>query len=247
MLEGIFDSDQSKKFLSPLNDIIKVGITEKVLINITDGTIKISACTPTKSNFVILKYKKDLFDGFRFPSVNSNFGVKDLGELVSILKTFTDGFNLKIEEDVLTVSSGTSTFTYYGCNEKLCVKGPKAVNADEGFFTAFKWSNEMKTFTNAINQLRDQEHVVIHGNVGDTVLNLLITNDQFKRYNNFTCKTNCTEITQTFRKIIDKNIFHPVVTSSVGEFVVKVFEPAVMFFGNTEDFSIVHSVSTKVK
>ena len=105
----------------------------------------------------------------------------------------------------------------------------------------------MKTFTNAINQLRDQEHIIMHGNKGDSIITLMITNDQFKRYNNFTSKTQCTEISDTFRKIIDKNIFHPVVTSSAGEFVVKIFEPAVMFFGNNEDYSVVHSVSTKVK
>jgi DNA polymerase III sliding clamp (beta) subunit (PCNA family) len=247
MLEGLFTSDYSKRFLSPLNDIIKVGITEKILLNIDNDTIKISACTPTKSNFVILKYKKELFKDFKMPSKPLNFGVKDLGELVSILKTFSDGFDLKIEQEVLTVSSGHSNFTYYSCNEELCIKGPKTVNADEGFFTAFKWSNEMKTFTNAINQLREQEHIVIHGNKGDAITTLMITNDQFKRYNNFTSKVQSTEISQTFRKIIDKNIFHPVVTSSVNEFVVKVFEPAVLFFGNNEDFSIVHSVSTKVK
>ena len=248
MLEGLLDSDAAKKFITPLNDIIKVGITEKILLNVTEDGLKISCSTPNKSNFVILKYKPEILSGFTFPTVPFNFGIKDLSELVGIMRVFNDGFKIKVEDGILTLSSGTSIFTYYGCAEKHCIIGPKNINiAELKPYTTFKWSDELKTFGQSINQLRDQEHIVISGNLEDAVTTLMVTNNQFKRYNNFTCKVNCTPVSETYRKIIDKNIFHPVVTSSVETFVVKVLNEAVMFFGNTEDFTIIHAVSTKIK
>lgn len=247
MLEGLLDSDASKKFITPLNDIIKVGITEKVLLSITDETIKICCTTSNKSNFVILKYKTDFLSGFNMPSVPFNFGVKDLSEVVGIMRAFLDGFKLKIEKEVMTISSGNSVFTYYGCNEKMCVEGPKKVDPNGKFFTSFKWDDSLKSFTNAINQLKDQEHIVISGNKGDTVSSLVVTNNQFKKYTNFSHKIQCTEVEDNFRIIINKLIFYPIVTSSVGEFIVKIHDLGAVFFGATDEFTIVHAASSKVK
>ena len=247
MLEGLLDSEAAKIFVTPLNDIIKVGITEKVLLSITDDGIRISCIKPDKSNFVILKYKKDFLNHFKLPKIPETFGVKDLSELVGIMRAFADGFNIKIEKNIMTISSGTSVFTYYGCNEKHCSKAPKAINPEQAEYTTFIWDEAMKSFSTAIAQLKEQKHIVVSGNKDDTVANIMVTDQQFKRYNNFCSKINCTEVTETFRRVIDKLIFHPVVTGSLEKYVVRVREKCVIFQGSTPEFSLVHSVSTKVK
>ena len=247
MLEGLLDSEKAKQFITPLNDIISVGITEKILINILDDCIKISSTTPNKSNYFILKYKKEFLEGFNLPSVPFNFGVKDLTELVGIMRAFSDGFKIKIEDKILTLSNGDSTFTYYGCNENHCIRGPKNVDTETGLLAAFKWDDALKPFTKAIGQLKDQEHVVFSGNKDDMKTNLMVTNEQFKRYNNFCSRTQSTKVTQTFRKITDKKIMLPVVTSSIDEFLVKIFNDNIMFMGKSDAFNIIHMVSTKVK
>lgn len=247
MLEGLLDSEKAKEFITPLNDIINVGISEKVLLDITDDSIKISTTTPNKSNYLIMKYNKDFVKGFTLPSVPFSFGIKDLSEIVGIMRAFSDGFKIKIEDQMMTLSSGQSTFTYYGCNEKHCIKGPKRIDMETGVITSFKWDSELKSFTKAIGQLKEQEHIVISGNKDDNVATIMVTNEQFKRYNNFSSKVQCIQIVDTFRKIVDKKIFHPVITSSIDEFIVRVFDDNIMFIGKTDPFNIIHMVSTKVK
>ncbi len=247
MFEGLLTGDNVKKFIAPLNDIISVGITEKVLINIFDDCIKISSTTQNKSNYFILKYNKEFLKEFTLPSVPFNFGVKDFTELVGIMRAFPEGFKIKIEDDVLYLISGQSTFTYYGCNEKHCITGPKKIDTETGLLSSFKWDTELNSFTKAISQLKTQDHVVFSGNKDDTVMTLMVTNEQFKRYHNFSSKVQSTSIKESFRKITDKKILLPVITSSVDEHIVKIFDDNIMFMGKTDAFSVIHMVSTKVK
>lgn len=246
MFEGSFDSEKAAAFVAPLGDILKVGVTNP-MFSISETGFRISTSTPTSSNYVVINYKDELFKDFTFPSTPFNFGIADLAELTGIMRVFKEGFTLKVTDVLTTLSQKSNKFIYYGNVEKKCQKGPKSLRTQEKPYATLKWSEDMDAFMRAAAQLNRNEHIVVEGNKGESDIDLAVTNTNVVRFNTFSVGLDSSEVEQSFKLVIGKDIFQPIVSGSVTEFDVEIYERSMVFHGETDYYHISHAVTPKNK
>jgi hypothetical protein len=246
MFEGSFDSDKAAAFIAPLSDILRVGISSP-MFSISETGLRISTSTATGSNYVVVKYKDAIFEDFTFPAQPFNFGIVDLSELTGIMRVFKNGFNIKVTDVLTTLSHKSNKFIYYSNVEKKCQKGPKSLKTKEEPKATLKWGEDMEEFMRAASQLSNNEHIVIEGNKGESDIDLAVTNTNFVRFNTFKVEVESSEIDETFKHVISKEIFQPIVAGSVSEFDVHVYDRSIVFHGETDYYEISHAVTPKNK
>jgi hypothetical protein len=248
MLQGNFNKEQAQAFLAPLLDIQRVGI-DKILLEInSDKTLNIGTQTGNGSNFVIVNYKANLFDGFATLSEKFQFGIHNLMEFSGIVKIFEEGFSLKLTEELAAIDNGSNKFLFYGCAAKDTLRAPGSkinglVSKPDATFT---WNNDLKQFLNAMALLK-QEHIIFTGDVQTKTVTVAVTNKEFKRYNTFKVTVPAKTIEKEFRIVVDKDKLQPVVNSKNGSFDVSLLEKGVVLLNKTDYYDILHSVTPLIR
>ena len=109
MFEGKFQNNIAyKAFISPLGDLIKIGINQ-IQVDIGCDAVHIGATTPDKSsNFVCIDFSPKTFEGFKFPSMPFVFCIYDLSEFIGMLKIIGENVKLHITNEVCTFTCGKS-------------------------------------------------------------------------------------------------------------------------------------------
>lgn len=247
MFEGSFDSEAVKSFVSPLNDVLRVGIT-KLRLDINPDGVKIGAVSEDgNSLYTTVHYKQTLFNNFKFPSIPFIFGVHDLSELVGIMKVFTDGFTIKINKELVIIENESNKYIYYGVSEKKCPKGPSRLAPKIDPVAQFVWDEKMSSFMRALTMMK-QEHIVFNGSKGKNTINISIVTSQFKKYNEFKASVEGDENALDFRMVIDKVRFQPCVAGSIDTFKVSLYDKKMVILkGVTDFYELCFAVSPQVK
>lgn len=248
MLQGTFSKEQTDAFIQPLEDILRVGI-DKILFEINDdNTISIGTQTSNSSNYVIVNYKNTLFQSFTKVDQKFTFGVISLSELIGIMRIFSNGFNLRVTEDMFIIEKDSNKFMYYGCAAKDTMRAPssKIRGTTEEPLATFAWNENMGSLVKAMNLLK-MDNVILSGDSMTKLINVSVTNKQFQRYNNFSSKIVVETMKKDFKVLFDKEKIQPVLNSKTCNFTAKIFDKALLLLGETDSYVIQHAVTPLVK
>jgi len=241
---GILDTPElANGFISPLDDILKSSVEQAVInFNKEDNSIKINAINESKTAIIFVDYLSELVDAV---TINEDYdlGIYELSEFAAMSKIFSDGFSLNIEDHVVTVENEGQEFTFISSDTSAIQTGPKKFSGNVKWVSEFAWTPELfGNFTKAIGRL-SQDYVTFEGKEGEKSLSIKVC-DKDMRSSAFKTNVDLEDTNQSsFKVILNKEYFQPVVTASIKNLQVQISDKLVSFVGKSEYSKIKYYIS----
>ena len=237
-------SELAKGFTTPMNDLLKCGVSKIVLHFNSDNTITIRGLNDNRNCICMVDYNEDLITAVDIKS-ECDFGIYELGEFVSLSNVFNGGNDFTVYEDYsATVEYESASFKFRGSDVDAIKEGPQSLSASLQWFAEFKWEGSaFSTFVTALSRL-GQNYVRFEGKAGDTTMKMTVCDKDIPT-STFTANIDLEdEVEEDFKVILNKENLQPIIGGSVKNLKVQISNQLVYFSGSSDYHDVKYYVST---
>ena len=244
---GTFSKELGTFLTLPIKDLQAIGCS-KIYLEYEKNAKRlfINAVNGAKTNYAIIDYTPEFIEeivNFRSGG-DLKFGIYDIAKLLNMFSVFTNGYELDITDDEVSIMHNKDVFNSPATDnnlDSLIETGPKTLKNDNST-TSFIWDSvAYKPINMAISKI-DQDYISFYGNKGDKNIILSISNKDI-RSNAFKRTIEVSEpVVENFKFVAHKNSISPIINSkNFQNMKVSIRKnTAICFHGSNEYYNITH-------